>query len=436
MDPFKYLNSLSLFGSGKGYNPGLERVEYLLEYLGNPHKSLNVVHIAGTNGKGSTAAIIERIYREAGYRTALYTSPHFFHFNERIKINGRSCSTVEIADILAEIKRAADLMKKKKNMEASYFEVITALAFKYFKREEAELVILETGLGGRLDATNTVKSPLISLITSISLEHSSILGDNIEKIAAEKAGIIKNNSKLITAVQDKNALEVLRKKAAARNSKFIDLDEEYEVIKAEGNLRENHIRLKRTKKRSKSYSLALKGRHQARNFALALRTVSELNNNFPVSEAEIRRAAKDIYWPGRMQQIADKPLFLLDAAHNPAAFEEILRVIADSISEFKNFRVVFSVLEDKDLSSILDKFSLYSLKPKFYLAENSSFRTIKLRKLKEQVEKNNFEFKSFSNLTAASRSAYNNAEKEDLILAAGSFNTVFEAGVEFFSKNI
>src|SRR6056297_2293191 len=189
MDPFEYINSLSLFGSKSGYNPGLDRIKRLLHYLGNPHQDLNVIHLAGTNGKGSTAAILERIYREAGYKTALYSSPHFFHFNERIKVNGRACSTYELTEIVSELKKALAKMRKENYFEPSFFELVTALAFKYFKQHQAEIVVLETGLGGRLDATNIVENPLLSIITNISLEHSQLLGDNIAEIAEEKAGI-------------------------------------------------------------------------------------------------------------------------------------------------------------------------------------------------------------------------------------------------------
>ena len=436
MDPFKYINSLSLFGTEAGYKPGLERIRKLLKYLGNPQRDLDVIHIAGTNGKGSTAAILERIYREAGYKTALYSSPHFFHFNERIKINGRPCSTYELEEITAEVKLAAEKLKEQTGVEASFFEIVTATAFKYFKQHDPEIVILETGLGGRLDATNIVKKPLLSLITNISLEHREFLGDTIAEIAAEKAGIIKENSKVITAIEQPEALRVIQNKARAKNSKFIALSKEYDLIKSSGNLRENIIHLKRKGKNKAEYRLSLLGEHQAVNTALALRSVEELSDSYPVEKNEIKRALADIYWPGRMEKIYENPLIILDGAHNPAAFRELLKNISSSKSEYKELHFVFSVLKDKDLAAILTEFINYNLSPKFYLAENNSFRTIKIEDLAEQVKSKKFEYQIYNNLSNASRAAFENAEKADLIVAAGSFNTVFEAGVEFMSNNI
>lgn len=436
MDPFTYINSLSLFGSKSGYNPGLDRIKALVDHLGNPQQNLNVIHLAGTNGKGSTAAILERIYREAGYKTALYSSPHYYHFNERIKINGKACSTVELAEILAEVKEAADFLKTEGHLEPSFFEIVTAAAFKTFQRHEAELVILETGLGGRLDATNIIEKPLLSIITNISLEHQNILGDNAAQIAFEKAGIIKKNSKVITAVDQKAALAVIKEKTLENNSKFIDLREEYDLIKSSGDLRKNIITLKRKNKKEASYQLSLLGKHQAYNTALALRAVEELSSDFPAAEAEIKRALKNIYWPGRMEKIAEKPLVLLDAAHNQAAFKELVKNINYSSADFNDFHLIFSILKDKDLDSILDEFLNFKLKPKFYLAENASFRTIKIDKLTDKFKERNFQYQSFNSLAEASSQALKTAGLNDLIVAAGSFNTTFEAGIEIMTKNL
>ena len=436
MDLFEYINSLSLFGSKSGYNPGLDRIKRLLHYLGNPHQDLNVIHLAGTNGKGSTAAILERIYREAGFKTALYSSPHYFHFNERIKINGRACSTYELTEIMDEVRNAAAKLKSENNLEPSFFEIVTAAAFKYFKQHEPVIVILETGLGGRLDATNVIKKPLLSIITNISLEHRKILGDNAAQIAAEKAGIIKENSKVITAVKQTEALKVIKNKTLAKNSKFIDLKNEYELIKSCGTLKENIISLKRSGGEVENYKLSLLGEHQAVNAALALRAIEELNNDFSVNKKDIKTALKNIYWPGRMEKISEKPLVILDAAHNQAAFKELAKNINNSSSEFKNLHLIFSILRDKDLESILGEILKLKQQPKFYLAENASFRSIKIKDLERKIKSRNFQYEVFNNLAAASSRALKNADKDDLIVAAGSFNTTFEAGIEIMTKKL
>ncbi|MFN2340628.1 MAG: folylpolyglutamate synthase/dihydrofolate synthase family protein [Halanaerobium sp.] len=436
MDPFKYINSLSLFGTDAGYKPGLARIKRLLDYSGNPHQNLNIIHIAGTNGKGSTAAILERIYREAGYKTGLYSSPHFFHFNERIKINGRACSTYDLAEIVEEIKTAAEKLKAEGFADPSFFEIVTAAAFKYFKQHQPEIIILETGLGGRLDATNIIKNPLLSIITNISLEHREFLGDTAAEIAAEKAGIIKVNSPVITAVEQKEALKVIKAKAAEKNSKFIDLKKEYPVIKSRGNLKENIISLKNQAGEEEKYRLSLLGAHQALNAALALKAVAELAADFPVAKSDIRSALADIYWPGRMEKISENPYIILDGAHNPAAFRELAKNIYHSRSEFENLHLVFSVLKDKDLNAILEEFLNFKLNPNFYLAENKSFRTASIGDLIKTVAAKEFDHQSFQNIAEASVAALETAADSDLIIAAGSFNTVFEAGIEFMSKKI
>ncbi|MGM0547812.1 MAG: bifunctional folylpolyglutamate synthase/dihydrofolate synthase [Bacillota bacterium] len=435
MEVFEYINSFPLFGSGSGYKPGLQRIKKLLNYLGNPQQDLNIIHLAGTNGKGSTAAILERIYREAGYKTGLYSSPHIFHFNERIKINGRACSTYQLTEIVKDIKKAVEEMEKD-GFEISFFELVTALAFQYFKEQNPDLVILETGLGGRLDATNIVEDVLLSIITNISLEHSHLLGDTLTEIAAEKAGIIKKQTPIITAAKQKSVIKVLKTKAQSQNSKFIDLDKEFSLIESSGSLTQNLIKLRSKKAEPKEYQLSLLGQHQARNTALALRSISELEAKFPVAENEIKKALKDIVWPGRMQMISQKPIIILDAAHNPAAFKELVNNIDNSKNEFENLFLVFSILADKDLTAILKEFKAKKLKPEFYLAANKSFRSISTKNLAQTIEAHNFNFKTFSNLAKASKTVLKKAGVNDLIIAAGSFNTVFEAGIELRSKKI
>lgn len=433
MNPYNYINSLPLFGSEDGYKPGLERIQKLLDHLGNPEKNLQVIHLAGTNGKGSTAAILERIYREAGYKTALYTSPHIFHFNERMKIKGKAITTTELTELAAEVKKAADLTAKTL-AEPSFFEIITGLAFKYFQRHEAEIVILETGLGGRLDATNVCHSPLLSLITNISLEHSKFLGDTIAQIAAEKGGIIKENSPIITSVNQKEALDVLAAEAEAKGAEFIDIKKEYEEIKAEGSLTKNIIKLKRKNQKKASYQLSLLGRHQAVNTALALRAVEAVQKEFPVTKKEIKKALQDVYWPGRMQKILSKPAVILDAAHNPAAFKEILASFAEYKNEYRKLHFVFSILNDKDLAEILGEFAKTNLEAEFYLAENLSFRSISAAELRSKADQYGISYQFYPSLAAAANAAYQKADQADIIAAAGSFNTVFEAGVTFMSK--
>ncbi len=434
LDPFNYINSLSFFGKKGGYMPGLARIKKLLSYLGNPEENLNVIHLAGTNGKGSTAAFIESIYRKAGYKTALYTSPHFYHFNERIKVNGRAASTYELKEIIVEIKSAVDKLKaENKHEEASFFEVVTAAALLYFKRHQAEIVILETGLGGRLDATNIIKKPLLSIITNIDLEHTKILGNTVEEISAEKAGIIKDKSKILTAVKDRKALQVIEDKTAEVSSELIKIDVEYDKISSSGSLDNNQLILFKNGI-SKKYELSLLGIYQARNAALAVKTADILNEKFPVSEKNIKDGLASVFWPGRMQKIKENPLIIIDAAHNPSAFKELADSIRASEKEFDKIHFIFSVLNDKNIEEMLINFLSFKKKLEFYLAENSSFRTIKLDMLENKVKGMGFDYNSFDNLSEAAESSYANSKKKDLIIAAGSFYTIFESGINFMTK--
>lgn len=441
MNPFKYINSLSLFGKEGGYMPGLSRIKKLLDYLGNPEEGLNIIHLAGTNGKGSTAAFIENIYRKAGYKTGLFTSPHFFHFNERIKINGRAASTYELEEMVEEVRSAAErLSQERKYGEASFFEIITALAFLYFKRHQAEVVILETGLGGRLDATNVVKKPLISIITNISLEHTNLLGSTTAEIAEEKAGIIKDNSKVLTAVKDKDALKVIKNKAKSKSASIYILEDGFKEISNSSNLDNNYLYLKRNYSGSEEepqiYEISLLGRHQAVNAALAIKTVELLQQSLKVSQNEIKAGLASTYWPGRMEKIGEKPLIIIDAAHNPAAFEELAASINIAENNFSKINFVFSALNDKDIEKMLGSLKKFECRLNIYLAESSSFRTAALERMIQAAEKLNFNYEAFADLSEAAEQAFLQSSERDLIIAAGSFYTVFESGITFITKRL
>lgn len=437
MDHYHYLNSLPLFGSQGGYKPGLSRIAKILFYLGNPEQNLKVIHLAGTNGKGSTAATLANIYQSAGYKVGLYTSPHFFNFNERIKLNGKAVTSSELKELLPQVKAAAVKAHQADGLAAaSFFEIVTALALLVFKHHDLDLVVLETGLGGRLDATNIIKNPLLSIITTISLEHTAILGDSIAQVASEKAGIIKYNVPVLTAVTQKAALEVIKRKAALEKANLIILDQEYKEIVSDSSFEDNLLYLTKQNGQKYCYKLSLLGRHQARNTALALRAVQELNQQYPVREDQISDALIKIYWPGRMQKISDRPTVILDAAHNPAAFQELVNNLTPELAKFKRTHFIFSILRDKNLTDILEIIAPLKNKVKFHLAENLSFRTVKTEVLSSAFAENGFSYRSYQNLSQAAAVVAKESQKEDLIIAAGSFNTVFEVGINFFENNI
>ena len=289
-----------------GIKVGLDHTIQLLNRCGNPHNKLKTIHIAGTNGKGSTAAILQSILRTAGLKVGLYTSPHLVSFNERIRVNGSPISNDFIIDFM---KKFNDDINE---IESTFFETTTVLSLCYFYFKKVDVAIIETGLGGRLDSTN-VLNPNLSIITSIDIDHQNILGNTIEEIANEKAGIIKKNTPLITFKQPKKILDILRNRAKTLNAKIeIVVDPQKIVV---DNFSTKFVI------NNKTFSIPLIGEHQAYNAALAIRS----SNIFmgPLSYQMIKDGVKNTVWPGRFQLLNNKLTIFYDVAHNSAGINTI-----------------------------------------------------------------------------------------------------------------
>ncbi len=316
-----YLNSLEMFGS----KLGLERVNLLLKKLGNPEKSLKCFHITGTNGKGSVCAMISAILQAAGHKVGMYTSPHLVDFKERFLINSQKISEADIARLATKIKPFGEQVAGEIE-PPTYFEVTTAMAFEYFKEQKVDFLVLEIGLGGRLDATNVIEKPLASVITNVDLEHTDVLGDTIEKIAFEKAGIIKNNCPVVTAVSD-NAFKVIEKIAKEKNAPV------FRITKTYGG------------------KINLLGNFQKENAAVAVEAI-KVSGVRGCGDSEVRAGLEKAYWPGRLDlRVIDGRHILFDCAHNPAGIKTL-------ISELKNFErknlwLVAGMLKDKDYKEML-----------------------------------------------------------------------------------
>ena len=315
----EFLYGLRLFGA----KFGLENTFKLTGLAGNPQNQLRFIHVAGTNGKGSTCAMLESIYRAAGRRTGLFTSPHLVSFRERIQVDRRLISEADVVRLVTEIQPW--LKEFPAGHHPTFFEVVAVMALKYFAAQGCEVVIWETGLGGRLDATNIV-TPLASIITNIALDHQQWLGDTHAKIAAEKAGIIKPGVPVITATEEASALAVIRQTARERNAPLT------EVHPAPINLP----------------ALSLLGEHQKQNAALALATVNILQPTLPVSPEAIHTGLTTVIWPGRLQllKMADGRQLLLDGAHNEAGVEA-LRTALETSFPGKPLALIFGALQDK-----------------------------------------------------------------------------------------
>ncbi|MBW1670228.1 MAG: bifunctional folylpolyglutamate synthase/dihydrofolate synthase [Deltaproteobacteria bacterium] len=290
-----------------GFRLGLERMISILNAFGNPEKNYPCLHVAGTNGKGSVSAIIASILHSAGYRTGLYTSPHLSSLRERFRIGNTMISEEELKE---RIWRIRDFLER--GYELSYFEFTTAIAMIWFEEQETDLAIFETGLGGRLDATNIV-TPLVSVITNISLEHQAFLGSSISEIAKEKAGIIKKGVPVITGVREQPALSVILDRCLDLNAPIWELGRDFDV-KEQGNSR---IDYKGEFLKINGLDLALKGTHQATNAGLAIAACERLiEQGFRVTDTAVRNGCRSVYWPGRGELLKGSCRVLLDGAHN------------------------------------------------------------------------------------------------------------------------
>ncbi|MDT8316715.1 MAG: folylpolyglutamate synthase/dihydrofolate synthase family protein [bacterium] len=324
---------------------GLERMLQLMERLGNPHLNFRSVHIAGTNGKGSTAAFISTVLSKAGYKTGLYTSPHLEKFSERVKIDGAEISADEIDAISHEVKVAAEALTAG---EPTYFEFTTALAFLYFARQGVDIAIIETGLGGRLDATNII-TPLVSIITPISLDHMDYLGKTIKEVAAEKGGIIKGGTAAIIGRQEDASLKALEKIAENNRAELFLLGREFHI----SDLSADKFDYCGLKRQIKGIEISMYGDHQKENASLALACLERLTiDGYKINDDILRTGIKETFWPGRFEIISNDPAFILDGAHNPAAAKELAKSLK---TRFNGHRGVFVLgfMGDKDVEAIV-----------------------------------------------------------------------------------
>jgi dihydrofolate synthase / folylpolyglutamate synthase len=324
-DAIQFLYSLQVFGA----KPGLENPRKLAALAGDPHQQLRFLHVAGTNGKGSVCAMIESIYRQSGLKTGLFTSPHLVSFSERIQVNRRPIPEDEVARLTGRLQELCGSFPR--DHHPTFFEVVTVMGLLWFAEQECDLVIWETGMGGRLDSTNIV-TPLASVITSIGRDHQQWLGSTVAEIAFEKAGIIKRGVPVITGVTQPEALAVISEEALRKDAPLAVVPPESAdaaVIRA--------------------LKLALEGDHQRLNAALAVSAVQILREQLPVSLEQIQRGLETVHWPGRLQRAAlpDGRRVLLDGAHNPEGIESLARVLARDYLQ-DNPALILGVLADKE----------------------------------------------------------------------------------------
>jgi len=368
-----YLNSLGLHK----VKPGLDRIKSLLNALGNPEDIIPGIIIAGTNGKGSVAAIIASILSAQGYKVGLYTSPHLISITERIKINDVQITNSNLNSILIELK---EVTEKSLLETPSYFEIITVAAFLYFAREKVDFNVLEVGLGGRWDATNVI-TPLVSVITNITLEHTEFLGETIAEIAAEKASIIKTPVPIITAAVDE-ALEVIEQSAREKASPLLLYGRDFLV---NGNST-NNFDYNGIKFDIKNLKSNLKSIYQLSNMALAIAALEslEINRNISITEQSIRDGLSDINWEGRFEVTREHPPLILDSAHNPGAAKLLAQSIEHSYPNTQ-FTFLIGMLDDKGHEEFFREIS--RVVEKLIITQVPSERTANPRTLMELSQK-------------------------------------------------
>lgn len=327
----------------KGSIPGLGRTQELLEKMGNPEKKLKFVHIAGTNGKGSTAAMTASILRKAGYRTGLYTSPYIYRFHERIQVDGVEISDEDLTEITEYVKPLADSMAQ----SPTEFELVCCIAFEYFYRKKCDIVVLEVGMGGAWDATNVIEVPEVAVITNIGLDHTEYLGDTVEKIAETKSGIFKPHGHAVVYRSTPSVEAVYERVCAERDVSLRKADFDGLVLKAhtlEGQVFDCGSR--------KNLVLPLLGDHQLHNASVVLSIADTLiGEGWKISEQNIYDGIRDVRWPGRFDIVCRKPLFIIDGGHNPQCIEALVKNIRDYLAG-KKVVALTGVLADKDYADM------------------------------------------------------------------------------------
>ncbi len=417
-----------------GIKLGLKNINHLLYLLNEPHKKLKIIHVAGTNGKGSTSSLISSILQSDGYKVGLYTSPHLVDFTERIKINHKPINRKKVCELLERIKPSIEKVANTPSYgHPTFFEVVTSLAFLYFYEEQVDFLVLEVGLGGRLDATN-VCEPLVSVITHVDYDHMDKLGNSLEEIAREKGGIIKPEGIVISSKQYEEAYNEIKKIADENNSLFYSTGREisYKIVKSD--IKGIVFDFKGIYHNYKNLHTPLLGRHQADNAATAITAVEALKTRrINITEKAIRVGLKKIKWTGRLEIIQNNPTLVLDGAHNPSG----VKVVRDALKEIFSYHrliLVLAIFADKDYKKMIQILApnadlIITTKAKNLRAASPQ---IIAKEAAKYIDENKIIVTE--NITQAINCALSKSKQDDLICITGSLYTVGEAKKYFKSK--
>ncbi|MBC5626940.1 bifunctional folylpolyglutamate synthase/dihydrofolate synthase [Clostridium sp. NSJ-49] len=413
-EAMKYITEVGNFGS----NYGLERTFRLLELLGNPQDNLKLIHVAGTNGKGSTTAMITKMLNGLGYKVGMYTSPFLEEFEERIQINGENIPKDVLAELVTYIKPYIGKVEEEGYGHPTEFEMITVLMLLYFEREKIDFGVVEVGLGGRLDSTNVI-IPIVSVITSISFDHTNLLGNNLREIAGEKCGIIKRNIPTIVFPQQEEVMDVVIKKCEKENSKLYIVNfndaELLDIVKGDKPFQKVKI------KGEKEYilELPLLGEHQIYNLALAIKVmeVVEKQGFIHLNNKAIENSVREVMWKGRLEVLSNNPLIVIDGAHNIQG----ITTLKNNIQKYFNYKDVYlilGILADKDVEMMVKEIT--PLAKKVYAVTPHSIRAELAQDLRDEIIKYNENCKAYEDYEEAFNNALKDAKENDLIIASGS----------------
>jgi dihydrofolate synthase/folylpolyglutamate synthase len=417
-------NALPMFHriGAAAYKPDLNNTIAICNLLNDPQKNLKCIHIAGTNGKGSVSNMLASVLQEAGYKTGLYTSPHLKDFRERIRINGVMISKKYITEFVEAYRVDFD------RIQPSFFEMTVGLAFRYFADRKIDIAVIETGLGGRLDSTNVIQ-PLVSVITNIGYDHMNLLGNTLEAIAGEKAGIIKKNIPVVIGEGKKNTITVFKEKAKEENAPLTVASAIYKAEKAEG--KKDAAKLNIDVHRSgtviyKNLKLDLTGNYQLKNCCTVLQTIDVLNQYLKIKPAHIvkglGRVSSNTGFAGRWQILSKQPLIIADTAHNEDGIREVLSMLKQI--KYKRLHFVLGMVNDKAIDSILKMLPKHA---SYYFCKADIPRGLDATLLSEQAARYKLEGVVCKSVRTAVKAAKQMAEKNDLIFIGGSTFTVAEA---------
>jgi dihydrofolate synthase/folylpolyglutamate synthase len=402
-----------------GIKLGLATIKKILKGLDDPQQGYGCIHVAGTNGKGSVASSLASILYQSGYKTGLYTSPHLVRFNERIQINNRPISNKNVVAAYNAVRQVHHGRR-----EPTFFEFATAMALYEFGRQQVDWAVIETGMGGRLDATNVIV-PELSIITNISLEHRDYLGDTLSKIAAEKAGIIKRRKPVVTAIKQKDARRVVEQIAAQKNAALYRLGRDFRVRRQQPGTF-SYYGLENT---WHDLQTALRGSHQADNAALVLAACELLSRRKARLElADIKKGLRTNRWPGRLETVSENPLIMLDGAHNQAAARNLARFLSSNLAGSK-ITLVIGILDDKPYKVMLN--SLLPLASRVVLTRAKIDRALDPQRLQEVAGEHGVASTIIPDVVEAVKYAIDTSAPDDAICIAGSLYVVGEAKEAF-----